>query len=210
MSRALPDETLTLRARRSGRAVIVDFGCGTGNASLPLAWTFRDRADFILVDFSRNAVDIAAARAAEAGLTNCTFRVARIEEFDEPFDLGLGTHVCGGATDIAIDKCVRAGASFVMVPCCVGKIKFSADPRPLSAWLSAYIGADEYWNAARTGDHSATDFDDAESEWKRRCKSMLEVDRMKLAQEAGYSETFLAKLVPLEASPKNDIIVALK
>lgn len=44
--------------------------------------------------------------------------------------------------------------------------------------------------------------------WRRAAKSLLESDRMKQLGEIGGYTARLCKMVPLEASPKNDIIIA--
>ena len=44
-----------------------------------------------------------------------------IENVDVPFDIGLGLHVCGAATDYAQVQCFRHRASFILCSCCNGK-----------------------------------------------------------------------------------------
>ena len=65
---------------------------------------------------------------------------------------------------------------------------------------------DKYLIVAKAADHSGIDFDKEESDWKRKCKTVLEVDRNEAAIEKGYSVKMF-KLIPEEACPKNDIIV---
>ena len=48
---------------------------------------------------------------------------AMIEDFHEPFDVGIALHACGGASDVAMEKCVRARAAYVIAPCCVVRIR---------------------------------------------------------------------------------------
>ena len=40
-------------------------------------------------------------------------------------DLVISLHACGQASDQAIVQAVRAGAPYIIAPCCVGKLKFS-------------------------------------------------------------------------------------
>ena len=54
----LPDQTL-----------VVDFGCGSCGLTLPLAWAFP-RLRFCGVDIKKAALELMAARATAAGLTN--------------------------------------------------------------------------------------------------------------------------------------------
>jgi SAM-dependent methyltransferase len=107
--------------RRKPDAVVVDFGCGGGHQSLPLAYHFPD-ACFVLVDAKRRSLDVARRRADAAGLANVRVVEGRIEDFDEPFDVGIALHACGAASDFAMEKCVAARAAYVVAPCCVGKI----------------------------------------------------------------------------------------
>jgi hypothetical protein len=53
---------------------------------------------------------------------------------------------------------------------------------------------------------AGVDFADSASDWRRRCKTLVELDRNEAAREQGYTVQ-LFKLVPEEACPKNDIIV---
>ena len=110
--------------RRKPDAVVVDFGCGGGHQSLPLAYHFPD-ARFVLVDAKRRSLDVARRRADAAGLANVRVVEGRIEDFDEPFDVGIALHACGAASDFAMEKCVAARAAYVVAPCCVGKISLA-------------------------------------------------------------------------------------
>jgi hypothetical protein len=47
---------------------------------------------------------IARERAILAKLTNITCLEENIVDYEQQFDLGIGLHACGIATDIIIDK----------------------------------------------------------------------------------------------------------
>ena len=111
--------------RRKPTAKVVDFGCGGGHQTLPLAYHFPD-ASFVLVDAKSRSLDVAERRAGAAGLANVRCVLGLIEDFHEDFDVGVALHACGGASDAAMEKCVRANAAYVMAPCCVGKIALAA------------------------------------------------------------------------------------
>jgi hypothetical protein len=49
-----------------------------------------------------------------------------VGEFNQPFDVALATHLCGDATDVAMERSVRCGAAFIATPCCLGKVARSA------------------------------------------------------------------------------------
>lgn len=66
------------QARRRLRAV--DFGCGSGNLALPLAYAFPG-LDMCGVDMKEEAIERLRERAAAAGLPAVTARVGTIEDF---------------------------------------------------------------------------------------------------------------------------------
>src|SRR5881409_474162 len=85
--------------RESGEALVqrlgitkglkmLDLGCGDGTTALPAA---KLGADVLGVDIARNLVEAGNKRAAEHGLTNCTFQegdASNLEQLpDEAFDL---------------------------------------------------------------------------------------------------------------------------
>lgn len=112
-----------LTSGRSGLR-IVDFGCGSGNMTLPLACLFPNH-QFVAVDMKKKSIELLEAKAREAGIRNVLGRVGMIERYNDAFDIGLALHACGNATDHALRKAVRNSAAFVVSPCCVGKLKYS-------------------------------------------------------------------------------------
>jgi ubiquinone/menaquinone biosynthesis C-methylase UbiE len=67
---------------------VLDLGCGDGTTALPAA---KLGADVLGVDIARNLVEVGNKRAAEHGLTNCTFQegdASNLEQLpDKAFDL---------------------------------------------------------------------------------------------------------------------------
>lgn len=113
---------------------------------------------------------------------------------------------------MSIEKCLKAGAAYVMAPCCVGKIKLSALNYPRSKALSDSLTRAEFEVLARAADfgHSSTDalsHSDINRR-RRRCKTLLEHDRNSRAAEAGY-RTYMFVMHPSSATPKNDVIVGI-
>lgn len=111
--------------RLNPRARVVDFGAGGGHQTLFLARAFPE-ASFALVDLKRRSLDVAERRVQRAGLANVRVVHGRIEDFREDFDVGVALHACGGASDAALARCVEKKATFVVAPCCVGKIKIAS------------------------------------------------------------------------------------
>ena len=77
---------------------MVDFGCGSGNLLLPLA-ALLPGCRFTGVDMKPAALQLLQKRAAAAGLTNVSVFAGMIEQYRQPFDVGLALHACGNATD---------------------------------------------------------------------------------------------------------------
>ena len=113
--------------RLNPRARVVDFGAGGGHQTLILARAFPE-ATFALVDLKRRSLDVAERRVQRAGLANVRVVHGRIEDFREDFDVGVAPHACS-ATDAALARCVEKKATFVVAPCCVGKIATAIFPR---------------------------------------------------------------------------------
>jgi len=196
--------------------VVVEFCAGSGFLTLPLAVLFP-AASFVLIDNKPKSIEIARQRIRDAGLVNVRVVQGRIEDFDEPFDLGLALHACGSLSDIVLDLCLTANSAFVICPCCVGKIKRTAprskvfcdvllanaatDTRVKHAY-SCLVQASDFAHSSELALYSRKD------KLRRISKTFLEHDRELYAREhhAGY-QTALVLMQPFSASPKNDMLV---
>lgn len=71
---------------------VLDVGCGPGDVSIAAAHLVGPAGSVTGVDAQASILDLAALRAAEAGLSNVTFRHAAVEELDapRPFDAVIG------------------------------------------------------------------------------------------------------------------------
>jgi len=216
---------------------IVDFGAGSGNSCLVFVWLLRNQnCRFTLVDNKSHAVMLGQQRTVQAGLPAnlVNWVCGDVSAFDDAFDIGLATHLCGGGTDMAMAKCLLHKAAFLVTPCCLGKIKFdvnshlSADEGdaaadesliyPRSAWLRDHLSPDEYLEITRLGDNAGAVADaevaeDGKSEktWQLclKGKALLDADRLELAREHGY-ETELGRLgSKSECGPKSDVLCGL-
>ena len=216
-------------SRQSGEPPlkVVDFCCGGGHQSLPLAHMFP-QVQFVLIDCKARSLDIARRRAQLVGLCNVEFLEARIECFNDPFDVGLALHACGCASDIALDKCLAAGAACVMAPCCVGKLRHATSTRsdtvgtddsgieyPRSGAVRDALDFGDYLQLARAADFGHAGYDDSvpsktarpqAAQLRRRCKSVIEWDRNMRAAERGYA-VWQMVMEPPWCTPKNDVLV---
>lgn len=124
-------------------AVVVDGGCGSCGLTLPLAWTFPHLV-FVGIDMNPVATELMMERVAAAGLTNVRAFTSSISAFTEPFDLAIGLHACGQASDDIIHLAVMSQKPYLVAPCCFGKLKFSFRSNALLSTLSpAAVAPDE-------------------------------------------------------------------
>jgi len=192
--------------------VCVEFGAGTGHAGLLLAY-LEPGCQVILVERKEWTATVALERAKQAGLDNLTVFTGDVEMFSETadghnFDVGFALHACGTLTDAVQNLCLQVGASYAIVPCCYGQV---AKRGPRSTWLANTLLTEEFIALA-----SASDFtvpaDDLQFpsthnfKTAKICMTVLDVDRNCFASERGFN-TSLHSLIPLNCSPKNNILV---
>jgi SAM-dependent methyltransferase len=204
-------------------ATLVDFGAGTGNLTLPLAWALPE-CTLVAVDAKPESVARLAARAAAAGLVNVRAVVGRIEAYEGRCDVALGLHVCGSGTDAVLAAAAARRAAFCVSPCCVGKVNLiqraagdaaaapTAPTHPRSALLRSRVTPAQFARLAAaadfSGDSHVDGYDDASpaGALPRAAKAAVECDRVAAAAEAGYA-VHLVKLLQPAACVRNDLIV---
>ncbi len=208
---------------------IVEFAAGSGYVGLPLAWIYRDvpNIEVVLVDLKGPSLDIGARRIIEMQTESNVFlhnpnRVrlvqCNIQDYQEIFQVGIALHACGTATDLCIDQCIKHQASFVLCPCCIGKVCHNRS-QPLSTQIqNASYCSDTLqglmFNAClKAGDfghgrEKASTSIPSERRARRKCKALVEYDRLLYAQENGILEGALLQMPP-EASSKCDVLLGL-
>eukprot|EP00912_Choanoflagellata_sp_UC4_P001536 UC4_evm11s969 len=205
---------------------IVEFGSGGGHLGLVVAACFPS-SRVLLLDRKKHSLARARRRARNLGLKNIQIIFNDAFNFREKFDIGIALHFCGLLTDLALQCCVEVGAAYVLCPCCYGKIgadcvvradgketKVDLFPRPRagdSTGMSdvechALASCCDFGPAAHYGNYN---FSDPKYKQAKECMGMIDTDRNSWAAKfAGYN-THLYSLVPLDASPKNNIIVGI-
>lgn len=187
---------------------VVEFCAGSGFVALPLAHLYK-HVEFVIIDCKMKSLDIARERIRDSNLTNVRIVASRIEEYTEIFDIGIALHACGIASDITIDTCIKSHAAFICCPCCIGKISL-ARTKPLSLKFQSILSEMQYCGLVRAADFSHSDqtFISSRSvdRERRLCKCYVEEDRLEYAREMGY-ETALILMQPVNASPKNDVLI---
>ena len=141
------------------------------------------------------------------------------------FDIGLGLHACGEATDIVLRACGQAKANFIVSPCCVGKLSqtkqntyiylATAGNEPTISYPQSSVfcqiipSSGQFDVLAKAADYSEMeDMRTCRNATRRTAKALLEMDRLFYMKETyGYDDIALTRMDPWEASPKNDIII---
>ncbi|CAB9516436.1 S-transferase C-terminal domain-containing protein [Seminavis robusta] len=146
-------------------------------------------------------------------------------------NLVVSLHACGAASDMAMAAAIARSIPFAISPCCIGKVNswYSSSssammgtgmPSPLhdlsyprSKWLQGAIQLEEYELLAKAADYGVVYGDkatDAELQRRDRCrlaKRIVEMDRLRWAEEHGYEIGMveLPRIGPLY--PKRELLL---
>lgn len=170
-------------------------------------------------------------------LPNLSTYYGSIQSYPEHFDIGISLHACGEASDWVLRKCIQKKASFVVCSCCCGKLRQEAknpyvyqstgvNDKEISypqskAFASLGQSCGDNKNAqqrftpamfdelAKSADYSELgDVRKPRNACRRAAKSLVEWDRLLFAKERmSIGETVLARMIPWEASAKNDVLI---
>ncbi|MRN56962.1 class I SAM-dependent methyltransferase [Paenibacillus monticola] len=171
---------------------IVDFGCGKSYLTFALYHylAVREKRELNIVglDLKADVIEHCAQLAARLGYDKLHFLVGDIAEYNEleQVDMVVTLHACDTATDAALEKAVRWGASVILsVPCCQHELFNQIESDVLSPLLSHGILKERF--------------------------SALATDaiRAKLLDLMGYRSQLL-EFIDMEHTPKNILIRAVK
>ena len=96
------------------KSIIVDFCAGGGHFGLAAAQHFPS-AHIVIVDCKQESLRRAKERIKKGNIKNVTILQANLRFWNSPFDVGLGLHACGSATDQILTKCLDwNGESYIM------------------------------------------------------------------------------------------------
>ncbi|XP_031429081.1 glutathione S-transferase C-terminal domain-containing protein isoform X2 [Clupea harengus] len=101
---------------------VVDFCSGGGHVGIVLA-SMLPQCQVILVENKEESLVRARERSVTLNLTNISFIQTNLDYYIGAFHIGVALHACGVATDMVLQRCVQAGAAFVISPCCYGFIQ---------------------------------------------------------------------------------------
>ena len=151
--------------------------------------------------------------------------ITKYVEAYSQFDIGLGLHACGEASDLILRACGDADANFIVSPCCVGKLSqktknpyiFRATAQneatityPQSSKFCQIIQNTASFDVlAKAADYSEMkDMRTSRNATRRTAKALLETDRLIYMKDMyKYDKITLSRMEPWEASPKNDILI---
>ncbi|XP_037530804.1 glutathione S-transferase C-terminal domain-containing protein [Nematolebias whitei] len=195
---------VTERARPG--CTVVDFCSGTGHVGIVLAHTLPD-CQIILIENKEESLVRAQRRSAQLGLTNIGFIQANLDYFTGQFHIGVALHACGVATDMVLEHCIQAGATFVVSPCCYGfiqnAVKFSF---PKSKKFQDALSYKEHMILCRFADQTAVQLPPDRRHIGKQCMGLVDLDRSWAAEAHGYSVQVMT-MEPESCSPKNNMLV---
>ncbi len=171
---------------------IVDFGCGKSYLTFALYHylTVEQRRQLKVVglDLKADVIEYCSMLADKLEYHDLRFLVGDIAEYDElsKVDMVVTLHACDTATDAALEKAVRWGASVILsVPCCQHELFGQVENQVMEPLLAHGILKERF--------------------------SALATDaiRAKLLDILGY-KTQLLEFIDMEHTPKNILIRAVK
>lgn len=213
----LPDERVTRKSQQLENLalavlsiakegdLIVDFCSGSGHLGILLAHLLP-KCTVILLENKEQSLSRARLRVHEMGLKNVLFFQCNLDFFVGKFDVGIGLHACGIASDLVLDKCLKANAKFVLCPCCYGSLH--ATDRLVYPRSNKFSGMpiDQYLCIGHAADQTHEEHPLAVR--GARCMAVIDSDRARLAEEFGYKVT-LSRLKPLMCTPKNNLLIGV-
>ncbi|KAM3965780.1 glutathione S-transferase C-terminal domain-containing protein homolog [Aphomia sociella] len=213
----LPDERVTRKSQQLENLaqavlniakdgdVIVDFCSGSGHLGILIAHLLP-KCTVILLENKEQSLLRARQRVHDMDLKNVLFFQCNLDFFFGKFDIGIALHACGIASDLVLDKCLKANAKFVLCPCCYGSLHATdrlAYPRSCKF---SDVTIDQYLCIGHAADQ--THKEHPLTVRGARCMAVIDSDRARLAEEFGYKVT-LSRLKPLTCTPKNNLLIGI-
>ncbi|KAI1887505.1 hypothetical protein AGOR_G00191010 [Albula goreensis] len=165
--------------------MVVDFCSGGGHVGIALAHTLP-KCQVLLIENKEESLVRAESRCTELGLGNVGFIQTNLDYFTGPFQIGVALHACGVATDMVMDHCVRAGAAFVVSPCCYGfiqnTVKFTF---PRSKKFLDTLSYKEHMILCRFADQTAVQLPPERRLIGKQCMGLVDLDRSWRAEAHG-------------------------
>ena len=170
---------------------ILDFGCGKSYLTFAMYYYLKELKGYdiriIGLDLKKDVIKNCSRLAVKYGYDKLNFYEGSIEEFEgvTQVDMVVTLHACDTATDYAMYKALRWGASVILsVPCCQHE-------------LNKQIAASEF--------EPITDYGILK---ERVCALATDGIRAKILEEQGY-DTQILEFIDMEHTPKNLLIRAI-
>lgn len=170
---------------------ILDFGCGKSYLTFAMYYYLKELKGYdiqiIGLDLKRDVIKNCSRLAARYGYDKLKFYEGSIEKFEgvAKVDMVVTLHACDTATDYALYKALRWGASVILsVPCCQHE-------------LNKQISASDF--------EPITDYGILK---ERFCALATDGIRAKILEGQGY-DTQILEFIDMEHTPKNLLIRAV-
>lgn len=171
---------------------IIDFGCGKSYLTFAVYYYLKIRngldVEMTGLDLKTDVIRHCNMLAEKYGYTELHFSEGDIRSYEgaDNVDMVITLHACDTATDFALEKAVKWGASIILsVPCCQHEIAKQVDSELLSPLLKYGI-------------------------LKERFSALLtDALRANLLEQNGY-DVQLLEFIDMEHTPKNILIRAVK
>lgn len=118
-------EDILPRLNKERESVILDFGCGKSYLTFAMYYYLKELKGYpvriIGLDLKEDVIEKCNALARRYGYEKLTFYTGNIASYEgaDQVDMVVTLHACDTATDYALEKAVRLGASVILsVPCC--------------------------------------------------------------------------------------------
>lgn len=186
---------------------IVDFCSGGGHVGIVLAHLLPD-CRIILVENKEESLDRARARISSLEMKNITIYQCNLEYFRGSFEIGVALHACGVASDMVVQSCISRNASFVISPCCYGKVRnchWISYPQS-KLYRSIPISFEESLLLGHAADKTSWNFENKHAVEGKLCMGLVDTDRANAAKEHCY-DIQLYTMQPHTCSPKNNMLV---
>ena len=171
---------------------ILDFGCGKSYLTFAMYYYLKILKGYpiriIGLDLKKDVIRKCSQLAQSYGYESLSFRMGSIEDYDEVdhVDMVVTLHACDTATDFALDKAIRWGASVILsVPCCQHELNRQFAREDMDPIADYGILKERFSALATDG------------------------IRAKLLEAVGY-ETQILEFIDMEHTPKNLLIRAIR
>ena len=171
---------------------IIDFGCGKSYLTFAMYYYLHvlQQRDIKVtgLDLKKDVIAHCNQLAKSCGYDKLTFEVGDISTYDgdDVVDMVVSLHACDTATDYALEKAVKWGASVIMaVPCCQHEVNKQIACKELQPLLKYGV-------------------------IKERMSALItDALRANLLEEQGY-DTQILEFIDMEHTPKNLLIRAVR